>query len=170
MRRGGVDRSEILISGAATQERIMDLALRTARLLSGCGVSLAGTHLYPRHFSTMNNERWIRFIIHHLGCSGSRSQLLYSVREWEREIPPLLFPERTSLVRPLAEPFLRPGRFIQTPTRAVAVKAGRFFSGHRRLGLDGREHDGTLARSGARLATVVAGDHQMPRTQPHQKA
>ena len=45
---------------------------------------------------------------------------------------------------PLRSPFLRPGRFINTPTRAVAVKAGRFFSGHRRLGLYMTEHDGRL--------------------------
>jgi hypothetical protein len=34
-----------------------------------------------------------------------------------------------------AEPFSRPGRSILTPTRTAAVKAGRSFSGHRRLGL-----------------------------------
>jgi len=44
--------------------------------------------------------------------------------------------------------FSRPDRKMLTPARAGAVKAGRFFSGHRRLGLDSAEHDGTMDRSG----------------------
>ena len=43
--------------------------------------------------------------------------------------------------------FPRPDRRIETPTRAGRVKAGRFISGHRRLGLDTAEHDGTLVGS-----------------------
>jgi hypothetical protein len=43
--------------------------------------------------------------------------------------------------------FSRPGRSIVTPSRAVAVKTGPV-QGRRRLGLDGREHDRTLARHG----------------------
>jgi hypothetical protein len=44
--------------------------------------------------------------------------------------------------------FPRPDRRMLTPARAGHVKAGRFFSGHRRLGLDRAEHDGTLVGSG----------------------
>ena len=44
--------------------------------------------------------------------------------------------------------FPRPDRRMLTPARAGRVKAGRFFSGHRRLGLDRAEHDGTLVGSG----------------------
>jgi hypothetical protein len=43
--------------------------------------------------------------------------------------------------------FPRPDRRIETPTRAGRVKASRFISGHRRLGLDTAEHDGTLVGS-----------------------
>ena len=54
----------------------------------------------------------------------------------------------TFLGSALAEPFLRPGRLTSSPSRAVAVKAGRVFSGHPGLepglGLDGREHAGML--------------------------
>jgi hypothetical protein len=45
--------------------------------------------------------------------------------------------------------FPRPDRRMLTPARAGRVKAGRFFSGHRRLGLDRAEHDGTLVGSGS---------------------
>jgi len=51
-----------------------------------------------------------------------------------------------SLVRPRGA-FFRPGRLIQKPARTAAVKTGPV-QGRRRLGLDGREHDGTLARHG----------------------
>jgi hypothetical protein len=43
--------------------------------------------------------------------------------------------------------FSRPGRSISMPSRTAAVKTGPV-QGRRRLGLDGREHDGTLARHG----------------------
>jgi hypothetical protein len=43
--------------------------------------------------------------------------------------------------------FSRPGRSISMPSRAAAVKTGPV-QGRRRLGLDGREHDGTMARHG----------------------
>ena len=51
-----------------------------------------------------------------------------------------------SLVRPCGA-FSRPGRSISTPSRTAAVKTGPV-QGRRRLGLNGREHDGTLARHG----------------------
>jgi hypothetical protein len=51
-----------------------------------------------------------------------------------------------SLVRPCGA-FSRPGRSISMPSRTAAVKTGPV-QGRRRLGLDGREHDGTLARHG----------------------
>jgi hypothetical protein len=49
----------------------------------------------------------------------------------------------------------RPGRSLRAPARAAAVKTGPA-GGRRRLGLEGREHDGTLADKG-RTREVVAG-------------
>ena len=43
-----------------------------------------------------------------------------------------------SFVRPAPRAFFRPDRKCPSPSRAAAVKAGRSFSGHRRLGLYGR--------------------------------
>ena len=40
--------------------------------------------------------------------------------------------------------FFAPTRSFLWPSRTGAVRAGRLFGGHRRLGLDGFEHDGTL--------------------------
>ncbi len=45
-------------------------------------------------------------------------------------------------------PFFRLDGRPATPSRTVAVRACRFFSGNRRLGLDGREHVGMLERDG----------------------
>src|SRR5262245_10423556 len=53
------------------------------------------------------------------------------------------FSSSVSLFDPKA-PFPRPDHAMdKSPTRAGAVRAGRF-GGHRRLGLDGSEHVGTL--------------------------
>ena len=40
--------------------------------------------------------------------------------------------------------FFAPTRSVLWPSRTGAVRAGRLFGGHRRPGLDGFEHDGTL--------------------------
>jgi hypothetical protein len=88
---------------------------------------------------------------------SSRSRSLYNVRE--RELGSACVgghlgrpgdrADRNpshSLVRPCGA-FSRPGRSISMPSRTAAVKTGPV-QGRRRLGLDGREHDGTLARHG----------------------
>ena len=51
---------------------------------------------------------------------------------------------RSFLLYNRAAGFLPPNRSSQTPARTGYVKAGRFFSGHRRLGLYMTEHDGRL--------------------------
>jgi hypothetical protein len=43
------------------------------------------------------------------------------------------------------------------PTRAGRVKAGRFISGHRRLGLDTAEHDGKLVGLGPAFLLSIPG-------------
>lgn len=53
--------------------------------------------------------------------------------------------------------FPRPDRRIETPTRAGRVKAGRFISGHRRLGLDTAEHDGKLVGLGPAFLLSLPG-------------
>ena len=70
---------------------------------------------------------------------------------------------------PLRRSFLRPGRFPLTPTRAVAVKAGRFFSGHRRLGLEGHKHDGTLKAIRGEAGRVGCSTIK-PSSRPYQAA
>jgi hypothetical protein len=54
-----------------------------------------------------------------------------------------LFFSSVSLFDLTARFFARSALFL-CPSRAGAVRAGRLFGGHRRLGLDGFEHDGTL--------------------------
>jgi transposase len=61
--------------------------------------------------------------------------------------PPRSFPQFSGLAP--AEPFPRPGRSIRALARAAAVKDGAL-APHRRLVLDGGEHDGTVGRHGAR--------------------
>ena len=51
--------------------------------------------------------------------------------------------------------FFRPNHISQRPARAGHVKAGRFFSGHRRLGLDMTEHDGRLVGLGRKAPPSV---------------
>ena len=85
----------------------------------------------------------------------SRSRALYNVREPDLGSacgpfrPPGRRADRNpshSLVRPRGA-FSRPGRSISMPSRTAAVKTSPV-QGRRRLGLDGRGHDGTLARHG----------------------
>lgn len=54
------------------------------------------------------------------------------------------------------EAYLHPDRRMLTPSRAGRVKAGHASRGHRRLGLDATEHDGTLAISGLLLCDCAS--------------
>ena len=94
------------------------------------------------------------------GSSGSRSQRLYSAREWERECGAHSAPQRlyTSLLPFWTElPWFGPSgaSFIPAthPDRCrVEWRSRPAHLGRRRLGLDGREHGSTLDWHGAKQA------------------
>ena len=52
--------------------------------------------------------------------------------------------------------FFAPTRSFLWPSRTGAVRAGRLFGGHRRLGLDGFEHDATLDAVGMTIRGETA--------------
>src|SRR6202042_2891247 len=104
------------------------------------------------------NQRWLSSRQHlnaqasKAGSSGSRSQRLYSAREWERECGAHSAPQRlyTSLLPFWTElPWFGPSgaSFIPAthPDRCrVEWRSRPAHLGRRRLGLDGREHGSTL--------------------------
>ena len=75
------------------------------------------------------------------------------------------FPSSVSLFDLVAR-FFAPTRSFHTPARAEVVKAGRLFGGHRRLGLDGFEHDGTLDAVGMTIGGELAFGRKSIAPQP----